>query len=549
MTEESESFLKSKTVQDGIGSNQNYQSVDSAEQGTIARTETKPPHKSVPPLDRDAVHFGVRMSVCITVACLFILLRPPGESLHQAVWIVVTVQFVCWFPSLDAASVVEKSIQRLYGTFVGASTGLTCGFLSLAILRFGRTGGYNVAAQSLFLICCIATYTYTICWGSVQYKIQGTKIIAKYNYACILSLLTFYICLLPFYSDEKPKWSKAVFRVFNVVVGCILGAGLSISILPRSTAKIVHLKMERQIRLAGEAAQAVLHMAADSFSESAYVTRKPVSEALADTLPSSKGMLAFDFKSIREIISLSRRHWHKDNEPLDSEDLALNKYESALQDSRSIKTQLSNLRYDPFNLGTPDLLLTTFKSEMNNTLARALRIQNTVILLDGIVRNDPKHDFSEFHINLFADTGSLIHQMLSCKGESSEAAFAELTEKLAQIRQSIIELAGVVASSGKEVPPEALGVGMWQSNLDLAGLVVPERPRMDHVVRDASMESLMSQDNDHDGRGLPKYVHGSRVCALLFLQLVEHLALRSVRLYQSWKDCQGICDACEKKFA
>jgi len=112
-------------------------------------------------LDRDAVHFGVRMSVCITVACLFILLRSPGEALHQAVWIVVTVQFVCWFPTLDAASVVEKSIQRLYGTFVGAASGLAIGFTSLAILNFGvrrdADGGapassYNVRAQSAFLI-------------------------------------------------------------------------------------------------------------------------------------------------------------------------------------------------------------------------------------------------------------------------------------------------------------------------------------------------------------------------------------------------------------
>jgi hypothetical protein len=35
-------------------------------------------------------------------------------------WILVSVLFVCWFPSLDAASVVEKIVQWSIGTFVRA---------------------------------------------------------------------------------------------------------------------------------------------------------------------------------------------------------------------------------------------------------------------------------------------------------------------------------------------------------------------------------------------------------------------------------------------
>jgi len=45
--------------------------------------------------------------------------------------------------------------------------------------------------------------------------------------------------------------------------------------------------------------------------------------------------------------------------------------------------------------------------------------------------------------------------------------------------------------------------------------------------------------NDCGGRGAPKHIQGSRVCALLFLQLVEHLALRSLRTFQAWKQCDA----------
>jgi len=41
----------------------------------------------------------------------------------------------------------------------------------------------------------------------MQLKLGESKarLITKYNYACILSLLTYYITLLPFYSDNDPK--------------------------------------------------------------------------------------------------------------------------------------------------------------------------------------------------------------------------------------------------------------------------------------------------------------------------------------------------------
>ena len=53
------------------------------------------------------------------------------------------------------------------------------------------------------------------------------------------------------------------------------------------------------------------------------------------------------------------------------------------------------------------------------------------------------------------------------------------------------------------------------------------------------------RDEDNDCEYAPKHITGSHVCSLLFLQLAEHLVLRSLRLYQSYKQCEGVCLAAE----
>ena len=239
---------------------------------------TKPPFTNLP-WNRDAVHFGIRMAICMTISSFFTLWpQDTTQRYPQSMWVLITVLFVCWFPSLDAASVVEKSLQRLYGTFIGASVGLLCGFVSLAILGWrGETetttnGVYHPGRQALFVGICICVYTFIICWAAVQYQVRGKRIIASYNYACILCLLTFYICIMPFYVDDddmhaslegsiegasnpnhhpRARWLKAIYRVINVIVGCVLGAVLCVTVLPRSTVQNVQRKMERQIQLAG----------------------------------------------------------------------------------------------------------------------------------------------------------------------------------------------------------------------------------------------------------------------------------------------------------
>ena len=76
-------------------------------------------------LDPDGKLFLVGLSTC----WWFLLLTLTNLVLFLGMSVIVSVQFVCWFPTLDSGMVLEKIVQRLIGTFVGAAIGLFCGFV------------------------------------------------------------------------------------------------------------------------------------------------------------------------------------------------------------------------------------------------------------------------------------------------------------------------------------------------------------------------------------------------------------------------------------
>ena len=503
-------------------------------------------------IDRDAIYFGARMAVCLTLSSLFVLAQSPADTHHfpEGMWVLITVLFVCWFPTLDAASVLEKSIQRLIGTLIGAALGVLCGFISLFVEK-----QYGVRAQAICLACSIALVSFSVCGYAVHVKIGGTSLITRYNYAVILLILTFSICLMPFYTIEAENlaWKKSLFRVVNVVIGCFLGVGLSMVVFPRPTVCILQDKISKQIELAGEAAEAVLHTAVDMFSESTYAGNANAPPlALADEILAS----ATARQSVRMRMPTIRRPWRKVDSVL-GHDVVLEKYEAATKEWRTATSQLGMLRYDPFNIGRPNDLLQKFRTETANTLARAQRIQTTVVLIDGIVRNDPKHRFSEEHLHLLSHVGNLIRKMLTVplNRMASDAAAKELSVKLVMMRKMTVDLAATVAQTPDlQIPTfsphEAFGADISSSRTDLVGMYGSTSAATSATNSTVSLTSLAMVDSspledDRGGRGAPKMKKGSHVCSLLFLQLAEHLTLRSVRLYQSWRQMEGVCETAE----
>lgn len=114
-------------------------------------------------IDVNAAMFALRMATCLTVSALFVLIRTDEWHYPDGMWVLVSVLFVSWFPSLDAASVIEKITQRLVGTFVGAFLGLGCGFLSL-VLFCTRT------CQAYFLGVCMFVCTFGVIFFAGQVR-------------------------------------------------------------------------------------------------------------------------------------------------------------------------------------------------------------------------------------------------------------------------------------------------------------------------------------------------------------------------------------------
>ena len=131
-----------------------------------------------------AVRFAARMSAALTLSSLFWLV--PGYP--QGTWVYITALMVSWFPQMDAASVIKKTIQRIQGTIIGAVLGILIGYFSYVI----DTNKRSQVKQAIFLGVMIAVVTFLFTFLFVQYRF-----IASHSYAGLVALMTFGIALEP----------------------------------------------------------------------------------------------------------------------------------------------------------------------------------------------------------------------------------------------------------------------------------------------------------------------------------------------------------------
>jgi hypothetical protein len=455
-------------------------------------------------MDMAAAQFALRMAIMLMISSLFVLVDwPHGGRYPDGMWVLVSVLFVGWFPSLDAASVIEKITQRLIGTFIGAFLGLSCGFFSIWAFP---TRTY----QAIFLGSCMLFFNFGIIFVAGQFKIGPKKIIRRYAYATILCVLTFCICMLPFASEEDPKWARGVWRVCNVIVGCFLGAGGAVIVCPKSTTDVLHDKTARQVTLAGEASEAVLHFAADLFAGKVKVSR------LADELIDTPLDVGFSDQVSSSVLREPSRS--------SGADVALKKYEDAITDWNASKALFPLAKFDPFHSNVlKDDYNSAIQGEIAKTLARALRIQTTIVVIDGMIRSDADYDFQEAEFLLFEETGTQIRRMLTLPFDiaSNNKAALQLFDRLEFLRGKILRLSNAVS----EPSPLARRI-RYDEMKDFKASLLEEKGNI--------------EADDDLGRGIPKFACNSNDNSLFFLQLVEHLILRSLRLYQVWKQVEMI---------
>ena len=207
-----------------------------------------------------------------------------------------------------------------------------------------------------------------------------------------------------------------------------------------------------------------------------------------------------------------------------SADDAIEKYENAISDWKATKALFPLIQYDPFSLGRDPEKEKVFMTDMATTLARALRIQSTIVVLDGMVRNDTDCNFTEHQLLLFAEIGRLIHRTLTLPLiiQSSDEAADDLFTKLAEIRRGILDAPNQIKLAKKSSKTTTImehdeGIKEFRNK-----------------VLNNSVAMSVRMDDDL-GRGVPKYATSTEGNSMLFLQLVEHLIVRSLRLYHSWK--------------
>lgn len=467
-------------------------------------------------VDKTAFQFAFRMGVLLWFSSLFVLIRTENYRFPDGMWVLVTVLFVSWFPQLDAASVIEKIVQRLLGTFLGAFLGLMCGFASLAFTDHHLT-------QSIFLGTCVFVFNFLIIFVAGQCKVGRVKVIKKFAYATILCVLTFCICIMPFSLEEDPKYARAIYRVLNVVVGCGVGALGSIIIVPKSTTDVLYAKASRQVAMAGEAAEAVMNVSSNFFAGRIQVNRL-ADELLNAPLDSELRWRLSSASSLADSSTSTRE------EPA-ATDVALKKYEDAIADWRLSKMLFPLVKYDPFKIkmSKNDDMVDAFHTEIARTLARCLRIQTTIVVLDGMVRSDADYDFMPEQLESFSHIGRMIHKMLTLPldRDSSNAAANILFVKLEETRQAIHRMSHAVADSDDMLDREGYG-GLKEFKRNL-------------LSKDSAIfESLQTAGGDEMGRGIPMNSTGKNDNTLFFLQLVEHMILRSLRLYQAWTHVETV---------
>ena len=475
----------------------------------------------------DEVAFAARLAVVLTVCSLFVLIRFFGlqhnEVYPMGSWVAISALFVSWFPNLDAASVLEKMSQRWLGTIIGAVLGFICGMISITVPILANNPR---TYQAVFLALCMLVVTFTVVTiaglirvGSANVRrtshLSQPKLIDKYSYAVLLCMSTFCICLLPFALDAEPKWKPALWRVINVSIGCTIGAIGAILVCPRSTRRVVVTKTAHQYSLCGEASEAVLLTAAEAFS--GRIQPQMLSQGILQQGPANR-----KWRFLKRMDTSFAQHptLHFD---VNADD-ALEKYENAISDWKATKALFPLIQYDPFSLGRDPEKEKVFKTNMATTLARALRIQSTIVVLDGMVRNDTDCNFTEHQLLMFAEIGRSIHQMLTLplNMQSSDEAADDLFTKLVGIRQGIVDASNQIKLANQSSKTPTIlehdeGIKEFRNK-----------------VLNNSVAMSVRMDDDL-GRGVPKYATSTEGNSMLFLQLVEHLIVRSLRLYHSWK--------------
>eukprot|EP00587_Corethron_hystrix_P003640 CAMPEP_0113331146 /NCGR_PEP_ID=MMETSP0010_2-20120614/22289_1 /TAXON_ID=216773 ORGANISM="Corethron hystrix, Strain 308" /NCGR_SAMPLE_ID=MMETSP0010_2 /ASSEMBLY_ACC=CAM_ASM_000155 /LENGTH=500 /DNA_ID=CAMNT_0000194305 /DNA_START=162 /DNA_END=1664 /DNA_ORIENTATION=+ /assembly_acc=CAM_ASM_000155 len=416
-----------------------------------------------------AIRFASRLSIVLTTGSLFMLLRMPnGNFFPSGLWVFITCIFVSWYPSLDVASVMEKAKYRIIGTVIGGTLGVALGELSIKIPTENL--------QAIFLGCTITFVVFIFGYISISWKASDG---GSYTYVHMIGILTFGIAMLPFCHDTERRLSRAVTRVVDVILGCILSCFGALLIWPRSTSCVVKERLAEQMTLSGETVEALLLKAAGTFS------------GMSNPL------------NITQLVRQGNKN----------KDSVHRKYILATDKIKSLKPLLRHLDSDPMIYFKNCYPKETFikRSEATIVLARAFRLQTSVIMVDSIVRNK-KLSFTPEQIELIASIGySLKSLLVSDLEDDCEGIEQDIFEKFKEVnghKKIALELISTVSKFMKDTGHETALHSLEK----------------DEWLESVSGDRIPFFNNESDAYG-----------QILFFEMIEHIILRSLRTYFAWR--------------
>lgn len=313
------------------------------------------------PFPSGALVFAARVTTALTIASLFTLIPPQSNPYPEPVWVFTTACVTSWLPSPDIATAWKKTWQRSLGTCVGAGLGIVVGFMSTSQPQY----------QALILGLVVGLVTLI---GSFMARNRGLES----NYSAILSQLTFGVVALSFYEDVEHPWKRGVYRMTNIILGCLIGGTTALVIRPISAKTLITQKVHHQMRVAGVSAQEVLFLTSRSFKQQAQPER---------------------------FIDLVKKKTCNDKA-----------YKAAIEGLglwKECTSLFAMLDYDPFYLSMNTNEKATFVENLKQISARSLLIQNSVVMMDTLIRGGTKHfDENQETHDLLTSAGELIRCVL-----------------------------------------------------------------------------------------------------------------------------------------
>ena len=409
--------------------------------------------------------FALRITTSAFLASLFILVPAPEHQFPEGVWILITAVVVSWQASPDIASVSKKMIERLLGTVMGACVGLLLGGVSLLFLEHGSRG------HSLYLLACLLVGTFLCAYSACNTGQRG-------HYSAVLGCATFGIILLSFYEDTDytgDLWRTGVFRMLNICIGGLLAGLSSLCVFPLSTKTLIEQKVTELITETGKTSHAVL---------------------VAAALPPPP------------LHALARKE--------EKEDESHKLYMKCLEGWKNTRQLFSLLPYDPIFAQLSDDKKKVFWETWRLRLGRVLRIQATLVMLDGLNRSR-LHSVQEH--DLMARVGERIRKLYEeslDSGKKEEIADSLIHEDIPAVRNLQSQLRRKMSG----LHPEGVNNSLRIDAEETEGL----------ILEGYDLSLALGVFDDIEFAPIKSKIFHPGQSSLFFYQLLEFLIFRVVRL-------------------